>query len=712
MRSKLFVIASLGALALSARAAPPASLGVRPAWPRSAAVRLPVTVEASDAEAAARQVLGNTDDLVVTSLRRSLTGDHVRFAVIASDGTRVAGGEVSVHLAGAAPRWRLQVSWSNLARPVVVSGARSFDEHEARARTLAAAGGGTIAIWETSALPAGSAARAGWRAVVMQADPPHDWEVWIDGETGAATVMRDLGATVDGQGWVFRPNPITVTGDTSLVDDNDADTATLTSLREMVVLQGLDGSGFLRGAYVDAEGQGQRASEPSLIFDYTRNDDRFEEVMAYFHIDAAQRNLQSLGFTGATGILEEPFSIQANVLSTDNSYFSPTQNQIRLGRGGVDDGEDGDVIIHEYGHATHHAIVPGWGASHEAGALGEGWGDFLAATTPTGSSVVVERACVAPWDATAYSPPAPPFGCLRRIDGEKHWPEHMHAQVHDDGEIWSGSMYDLLSDTGLGDDGVLRLVTESWFLLPPDATFNDAALALLDADIALNGGANLTTIRRTLTWDGLLRDLDAPGTLAEPIASIPLAISASPIPNDADVVDTVTVPGATDLRLHFANFDMEIHDSCEDTHCDNVYLYDAAGDLHAVLGGNLGPFDSVVIPGDTVLIRRVSDGSVESPGFTIDRVDYSTTGTPPPDAGVSDGDADPGVRDADPSAADADPSARDADPSAPDAGVSKADGDGGCDCHAGHAGHDTSAAVLALALLGLLSTAALLRRRR
>ena len=53
---------------------------------------------------------------------------------------------------------------------------------------------------------------------------------------------------------------------------------------------------------------------------------------------------------------------------------------IRLGKGGVDDGEDGEVIVHEYGHAVHDSQVPGYGTSLDAGAIGEAFGDYLAVT--------------------------------------------------------------------------------------------------------------------------------------------------------------------------------------------------------------------------------------------------------------------------------------------------------------------------------------------
>jgi hypothetical protein len=38
-------------------------------------------------------------------------------------------------------------------------------------------------------------------------------------------------------------------------------------------------------------------------------------------------------------------------------------------QGGVDDAEDADVILHEYGHAIQDNQVPGFGSSLEAGAM-------------------------------------------------------------------------------------------------------------------------------------------------------------------------------------------------------------------------------------------------------------------------------------------------------------------------------------------------------
>ena len=63
-----------------------------------------------------------------------------------------------------------------------------------------------------------------------------------------------------------------------------------------VILPELDGSGFLDGPYVSTRLTENRANEPTLEFNYLRDDSRFEEVMVYYHIDTVGRYLKGLGF--------------------------------------------------------------------------------------------------------------------------------------------------------------------------------------------------------------------------------------------------------------------------------------------------------------------------------------------------------------------------------------------------------------------------------
>ena len=87
--------------------------------------------------------------------------------------------------------------------------------------------------------------------------------------------------------------------------------------------------------------------------------------------------------------------------------------------------------------------------------------------------------------------------------------------------------------------------------------------------------------------------------------------------------------GAAALRVHFSQIATELDASCFAGACDNIYLYDDEGDLYQILNGTLGPTDSVVIPGDTVKIRLVTDSSVGDFGYHVDRVDVMGAAQPP-----------------------------------------------------------------------------------
>jgi hypothetical protein len=110
------------------------------------------------------------------------------------------------------------------------------------------------------------------------------------------------------------------------------------------------------------ERHGVEAYSPTNTFVFRRDDERFEQVMAYFWVDQAQEYLQSLGF-GSTlrPVNAESQDVRINQYGVDNSFSWDKHDYIRLGKGGVDDAEDAEVIVHEYGHAVHDAQVPGSG---------------------------------------------------------------------------------------------------------------------------------------------------------------------------------------------------------------------------------------------------------------------------------------------------------------------------------------------------------------
>ena len=133
----------------------------------------------------------------------------------------------------------------------------------------------------------------------------------------------------------------------------------------------LDGSGYLSRQVGQRPVLDRRAGLlGKQHFNYDRRADQFEQVMAYFWIDRAQAYLQSLGF-GSTlrPANEQQQTVKIDQYGGDNFFETDQPFRIRYGKGGVDDAEDAEVIVHEYGHAVHNAQAPGFGMSEQAGAM-------------------------------------------------------------------------------------------------------------------------------------------------------------------------------------------------------------------------------------------------------------------------------------------------------------------------------------------------------
>src|SRR5215203_4278285 len=149
-----------------------------------------------------------------------------------------------------------------------------------------------------------------------------------------------------GSGQVFFPNPVAQPQDQNLTDQKDAAYAALEPAYKTVRLTNLDGSGFLVGDYANVLSEtGEPAFSSTNSFIYRRNDDRFEQVMAYYWVTQAQLYYQSLGF--GTGkyrpINKESQDIRINTYGVDNSFSWDRKDLLRFGKGGVDDDEDAEV---------------------------------------------------------------------------------------------------------------------------------------------------------------------------------------------------------------------------------------------------------------------------------------------------------------------------------------------------------------------------------
>lgn len=344
-------------------------------------------------------------------------------------------------------------------------------------------------------------------------------------------------AVPSGSALTYDPNAVQQTGDTSFRDNSGATSPALDAARVTLPVNHLgapiDGKYPLRGAAADLTAPGVtgctlsyvpgQAREASRIFNYTRDDNRFAEAVAYTAIDGVQSWFQSLGFTDVNN---RSIPVNVHCIPADNSYYSSEDRALHFGDGGVDDAEDADIVVHEYGHAVQDNQVPGWGpgSDTEQRAMGEGFGDFLAGMyyvdkgDPT--YLMGRKYCIGEWDAVSYNPVDvnnPGGGCLRWINGRN---ESTGADIgryggtvteeHDDGRFWSAALtcvYEGMGANATARDNVMKLVLQSQFSIVPDSSghaFEDAVDALLVADHSLFGGANKQTITRCAADRGLI----------------------------------------------------------------------------------------------------------------------------------------------------------------------------------------------------------------
>jgi hypothetical protein len=323
----------------------------------------------------------------------------------------------------------------------------------------------------------------------------------------AADAKPPTGATT-AKALVFIPNPVQSSGDESLTDQKDSATAVPRGAYYEVTLTDLDGSGYLSGARANVRSTtGTPAYTTNGTYFYDRHDDQFEQVMSYFWGTEAQKYLQSLGF-GSTlpAVNAESQDYKVDQYGVDNSFSWDKHDIITLGKGGVDDAEDGEVIVHETGHAVHDAQVPGFGTSLEAGSIGEAFGDYFAVSVgywvakKYGVPIQADLACVMDWDSTSYTSTVP--HCLRRLDAGKHYPENVVGEVHADGEIWSQALYDIR--LALGPTVADRIIIDAQFDFDPDTSFAAAAAKTVATARSLYGPSQASAVQKAFAARGIL----------------------------------------------------------------------------------------------------------------------------------------------------------------------------------------------------------------
>lgn len=333
-------------------------------------------------------------------------------------------------------------------------------------------------------------------------NPPETYRVFIDIRNGdIIRKMSSFRRKTTGKGKVFVPNPVVALENINLTTESEIPEDTYIT----VILKGLDGSGFLRGEYVDTVNTPSRAYEPTHLFFYKRGDSKFYEVMAYYHIDMCQRFIQELGFKN---ICERPIKVNAFAEGT-GSYFDYDNFEISFGGNNPPDAEDADIIIHEYGHAIIAEQVPGVGLTDEGCAIEQGFGDFLACVLFAEEHGGFNREAMGDWNGIGTV-----IHAIRRVDNQKYYPEDFLGilKCDSDGEIWSAALWDLYLTLGgsskESDNRIkarersLKIIIQSHFFLTPLSKFVDGAEAIISANKHMYNGKDNEKIRDVLIKRG------------------------------------------------------------------------------------------------------------------------------------------------------------------------------------------------------------------
>ena len=331
-----------------------------------------------------------------------------------------------------------------------------------------------------------------WK-IVVSGKKVGEWKFYIDVLTKKILKKINLIKSAVAKGRVFDPNPVVKLNGVKLTPRAKIPDEAYVE----VELKGLDKSGKLEGPYVNTSKTKNRVKRSNMNFLFKKEQRPFKEVMVYYHIDKMQRYIQELGFNN---VMNKSIAVDIDGEVEDNSYYFPKSKSLQFGIGGVDDAEDAEVIIHEYGHAIQDDIVPGFGQEGEARAMGEGFGDYLAASFFSSNKPASFRPAFATWDAYFEGTGKPKS--WRRLDSTKKYPGDMRHEEHDDGEIWASCLWQIRN--ALGGKQTDKLVIAHHFLLSPNASFADAAKALITTDKRLNKGANEKMIQDVFAKRGIL----------------------------------------------------------------------------------------------------------------------------------------------------------------------------------------------------------------
>lgn len=475
------------------------------------------------------------DHFEFKSSRKSLSGETLRFQQ-EINGVPVYEGDIAVHFNKQGEvTFGTEVSVSKKLKQVNTTPSYSKTDAFDKAK-VAAKIAGEITYQENNLyvfVTDDSQTKLVHRVIINSYDTPGDWEIMVDAHSGEVLRVLDIAnyhkdkpkkktkekPTVEmkaaGTAYIFNPDPLSVAhvaygGD--YVDNNDATNASLDAARSLVALPDITltgGTYSLKSKYVQVADFESPAtglfSQASPNFLFNRNEQGFEAVNAFYHLDRSMAYInETLGIDCKSTLnggvlLFDPHGLSGD----DNSHFIPSTQRLAFGEGCVDDAEDADVVLHEFGHAVHYWITGN--KSSSAQGLGEGSGDYWAMSYSR--------------SLNQWASNEPQYNWMFSWDGHNEcWAGRVTnyatkytssisntANIHRDGQIWATSLMRIYNR--IGKEKTDRIFLEGLSMTNSSSNQQTAAVAVRQAALDMVGTygftcADVAIISEELTTSG------------------------------------------------------------------------------------------------------------------------------------------------------------------------------------------------------------------
>lgn len=277
---------------------------------------------------------------------------------------------------------------------------------------------------------------------------------------------------------IFAINPINSSGEQYgglYIDNNDSTNSSLNS--EMIWaelnVKYEQGKYFLESEFMEfGEIVGPADEIPYETNDsvyYTRDMPSFEKMNAYYHINETGEYVNKLGYDALT----QQLLVDVHAGFADNSGYNPAKHSLQFGKGGVDDAEDGEVVVHEYVHSLSELASPNNTIGAERQAMEEGSCDYFAkAYSLTYNDNTTDM--IFSWDGHNE------YWDGVKINTSRKYPTDLDNSKDGDRDIWSSAL--MCVHNFIGRKATDSLLLEHFYYQEANATMTDMANVILHVD--------------------------------------------------------------------------------------------------------------------------------------------------------------------------------------------------------------------------------------